>query len=594
MYLGGVTALVVGLFVHGRVPVEVTALLCLVLIGVAPMVPGVEPLLPSAQLFAGFSSPAVVAVIAVMVVSRSLDEVGLSARLTDWLDRVAGDSQRRARLASAGTAGLLSAVMQNLAVMATLMPVVHQLSLRQGMAPSRLLMPVGFCVILGGNITLLGSGPLLVLNDLLPEGVARFSLLAPAPVGLLLLLMGLALFWRWGGKLPQANAPTVGTPASRLQGVYGFGADIDCLTLGPDGALSDLRVGEVEERFGVSIVALTGEELLLAPHRDIALAGARELAIIGSPDAVHQLCEHAGVQPTLGSRGLRSALATDRSGIAELMVPPHSALVGKTLREVRMRKTYGFSTLVIYREGQARRSCLRDTPLQAGDVLVCHVGWEELTRLESNPDLVVITRDFPHLRTNTERTAVAGCIALGTLLLLFFSPLPFALSLLVGAVGMLLAGVLPTQSAYAAVSWRTVLLLAGLIPLGQALQHSGMAAWLVNAALPVFGAAPAFWSVAALAAVTASLLALVMSNVGATVLLVPLFCQLALDLGLDPRPVALIVALGASNAFLIPTHQVNALISGPGGYRAADFLRFGTPVSLGYILVVVLVVGGLY
>ena len=157
-------------------------------------------------------------------------------------------------------------------------------------------------------------------------------------------------------------------------------------------------------------------------------------------------------------------------------------------------------------------------------------------------------------------------------------------ALLVGALGMIVSGIISLDDAYDAVSWKTVFLLAGLIPLGIAVQTTGAAAWLVSSLLPALDGV-ALWQIEVAMAIIATLLTIFMSNVGATVLLVPMAVQLAFGLGADPRLFALIVALSTSNAFLLPTHQANALICGPGGYRVMDFLKTGAFMSIIYLIV---------
>ncbi|MHB0981876.1 MAG: SLC13 family permease, partial [Thiobacillus sp.] len=252
-------------------------------------------------------------------------------------------------------------------------------------------------------------------------------------------------------------------------------------------------------------------------------------------------------------------LSPARAGIAEVVIPPGSHLIGKSAHEIWMRKTYGIAMLALHRGGKTllEGDGIRDTPLQAGDALVVHTAWDALARLETDNNFVVVTSDYPReeLRPHKEKSAL---FFFGVaLFLLMFTDLRLSLALMAGAIGMILSGVLRVDEAYQAVSWKTVFLLASLIPLGLAVETSGTAAWIAAHILSILGELPS-WVLMLALALLATFFSLVMSNVGATVLLVPLAVNIALGVGANPAVFALTVALATSNAFILPTHQVNA------------------------------------
>jgi di/tricarboxylate transporter len=223
-------------------------------------------------------------------------------------------------------------------------------------------------------------------------------------------------------------------------------------------------------------------------------------------------------------------------------------------------------------------------PFKAGDTLVVHTNWDSLTRLKNDPDFVVVTTEYPHEEVRPNKVGYAGfffAIALG---LVLFSDLRLSIALLTGALGMVLSGVIKIEEAYTAVSWKTVFLLASLIPLGLAVETSGTAKWIAEQTLSVVGDMPV-WVIQSAVAILATFFTLVMSNVGATVLLVPLAVNIAIGVGANPAIFALTVAIATSNSFLIPTHQVNALIMGPGGYRVPDFLKAGGIMTILFLIV---------
>ena len=213
-----------------------------------------------------------------------------------------------------------------------------------------------------------------------------------------------------------------------------------------------------------------------------------------------------------------------------------------------------------------------------------HVQWDRLTRVKSDRDFVVVTSDFPQEELRPHKVGWALAFFLIALSLILFSDLRLSLCLLVGAVGMVLSRVLSIDEAYESISWSTVFLLASLIPLGQAVQNTGTADWIAAHVLALLKGWP-IWSLQAGIAVLATAFTLVMSNVGATVLLVPLAVSIAVSAGGNPAVFALTVAISTSNSFLIPTHQVNALIMGPAGYRVVDFVRSAGIMTLLFLVV---------
>jgi len=296
------------------------------------------------------------------------------------------------------------------------------------------------------------------------------------------------------------------------------------------------------------------------------------------------------------------AYAPTVAGVAEIVIPPDSDVIGKTARDLTMRKTYGLGLLAIHRGGETLS--LVETadhvatnvgvePLRAGDTLVAFTAWESLARLTKDRDFVVVTSDFPMEEVRPNKVAWAllfFAIALG---LILFTDLRLSLALLVGASGMIATNVLRIDEAYEAVSWQTVFLLASLIPLGQAVQNTGTAAWIAQQILVLLEGWP-IWGLQAGVAVLATAFTLVMSNVGATVLLVPLAVSIAVAAGGDPAIFALTVAISTSNSFLIPTHQVNALIMGPAGYTVKDFMKSGSLMTVLFLVVSLVVMNVIY
>ena len=223
-------------------------------------------------------------------------------------------------------------------------------------------------------------------------------------------------------------------------------------------------------------------------------------------------------------------------------------------------------------------------PFKAGDTLVLHTSWDALNKLTEDRNFVVVTTDFPREELRPQKVGWALIFFLIALGMILFTDIQLSLCLLTGAVGMVITRVIDIDEAYNAVGWNTVFLLASLIPLGQAMQNTGTAEWIAQLILTILDGWP-LWALQTGIAILATIFTLIMSNVGATVLLVPLAISIAIAAGGDPGLFAMTVAISTSNSFLIPTHQVNALIMGPAGYRVLDFVKTGGIMTILFLIV---------
>ncbi len=590
-----VMGLTIFLFVSEIVRVDVAAVVIMILLGLTGLV-------DADHLFDGFASNAVISIIAVMIIGAGLDRTGLMNKVAAFILRIGGQTETRLIPIISGTVGGISSFMQNVGAAALFLPVVQRISARTGIPPSRLLMPMGFTAILGGTMTMVGSSPLILLNDLilsangnLPEGVppmATFELFDVTPIGLALVATGI-LYFVIAGRfvLPAVKSGTEDKPQEGtldfLRRVYGFEGEIFELRVPAEACIAGRTVGQVESQAkGLHILAIRCEEIELAPPRETVIEPGCDLALIGTPEAVQAWVSRCKLELDKQLDVFAEVLDSSRAGIAEVVIPPSSGYIGKTLGEIRLRKHFGVSVLAVHRSGETTTVDLRDWRLRPGDTLVVHGTWSHLARLDADPGFVVAS-DYPReeLRPHKAPWALGFfAVALG---LVLFTDLKLSIALLTGAMGMVLSRVLTMDEAYRAVSWTTVFLLASLIPLGLAFETSGAAAWIAHKTLAVVGEVPT-WVLQAVIAALATFFTLVMSNVGATVLLVPLAVNIAIQSGADPAVFALTVALATSNSFLIPTHQVNALIMGPGGYRNIDFMRAGGIMTLLFLVVLIL------
>lgn len=597
------------LFVSEIIRIDLAAMLVLVIVGMLSYLPGLGRLADVSTLFDGFASNAVISIIAVMIVGAGLDKTGMMNKVASLILKRGGTTEGRIVPIISGTVGVISSFMQNVGAAALFLPVVSRISTRSGIGLERLLMPMGFCAILGGTMTMVGSSPLILLNDLLetanqslPEGAKMepFSLFSVTPIGAALILTGIAYFlllgrWVLPGTTAQPGSTGYGHGTSDyMKRVYGLkaavfevvvpeGCELDGQTLADINYDNNLHIISTFYKGKASMM-----QILLAP-----LASPCRLAIIGKRSVVHAFAEKYGLKVLPELEIFAEEFAPTNAGIAEVVISPDSKLVGKSARDALLRKTYGLSLLAI-RRGEETLSLVETedhemtkigiVPFQTGDMLVAHTRWENLTRLKRDPDFVIVTSDFPQEETRPKKVIPALLFFVLSLSLILFTDVRLSLCLLTGAVGMLITRVLSIDEAYRAVGWNTVFLLASLIPLGQAVQNTDTAAWIAQQILLVLDGWPT-WALQTGIAILATAFSLVMSNVGATVLLVPLAVSIASAAGADPALFALTVAISTSNSFIIPTHQVNALIMGPAGYKVTDFIRSGGVMTVLFLVV---------
>jgi len=608
-WVGAILLFTVYLFAFEVVGVDVAAATIMVLLGLtsllAPLMGLQQGLVDTRHLFDGFSSNAVISIIAVMIIGAGLDKTGIMSKVATFILKVGGTTEARIIPIISATVAIISSFMQNVGAAALFLPVVSRISARSGLPMSRLLMPMGFCAILGGTVTMVGSSPLILLNDLIltsnkalpaQQQMETWGLFSVTPVGLALVAAGIVYFVL-AGRLVLPTTKSEGAKstdtAQYFRDTYGLSYCMKEMRVPADSTLVGRPLYDVEHDDRVRVVAmLHGDDLRIGRNSlagDVPFEANSVIGVVASPDHCEEFARHFGLEVHKEFAAFGDALSPTKAGIAEVVIPPSSQLIGKSARDVWMRKTYGLSMLAIHRGGETLRKGegVRDLPLQAGDTIVGHIIWDALTRLEKDRNFVVVTTEYPREELRPHKVGAAGIFFGIALCLVLFTDLRLSVALLTGAMGMVLSRVLTIEEAYGAVSWKTVFLLASLIPLGLAVETSGTAKWIAEQVLSVVGHAPG-WVIQASIAVLATFFTLVMSNVGATVLLVPLAVNIAIGVGADPAVYALTVAIATSNSFLIPTHQVNALIMGPAGYRVPDFMRAGGIMTVLFLVVMML------
>ncbi len=567
---------------------DMVALLVVVVIGLTGLI-------PSDRVFNGFAGNAVIAIMAIMIMGEGLDRAGVLNLTANFVMRMARGMESRLGVVINLVASLFSAVIPSQALAAIMIPVSSRLSARTGVPLSRLLLPMAFCILTATNTTLIANSPLIVLNDLiasananLPPGahtIPKFGLFSVTPIGLALAFVGVGYFYFFGRKLLPGHEDerlkvTPGRTESYFAETYGIGGETAELTVTAESPLVGMSIGEAEQLHEAPLILAikSGNESRMAPPADHVIWVGSVLGVLGPREQLSQFANNQLCRLSPRMRQLGELFNPTRAGISEVVIPPVSRFIKQTIGELRLRKRYGISVLAVNRGDQVFRDDVRAVTLRAGDTVVLHSNWRDLSLAAEDKDLVVVT-DIPKQEQRPGKIwqavgffVMAKCLAL-------FTNLDLSVAMMTGAIAMLLSGVLNMDEAYKAINWKTIFVTACLIPLGWSMDSTGTAAWLAQQVLHYLGGASPYILQIVLGVLTL-LFSQVMSNVGATVMMVPIAISVAVATGGNPSAYALIVAVSSSNTFLLSSgHPALMMVTGPGGYRGKDFLRVGLPLT---------------
>ena len=552
--------------------------------------------LTPAEALSGFSSNTVIAMIALMIMGRGITQTGMMDRFSDAVIRLAGTSRNKTIGMVFLAAGSLSAFIQNVGSAVLFLPAVLGISRRGKISRTDLIMPLGFAAILGGTLTMTGSGPLILTNDFLRNaGLAPFGLFAVTPIGLLLLFCGILLFLAFGRfLLPRGAAAASKSPQQELIEAWSLPFAVHHVVIPAGNAL----IGKNPEQIGIwshyrlNILGMTRDKTVAyAPWRESHFEAGQALAILGEDDSVTRFVGDFGLRLDKRQSCFRSFDDPGEAGFAEVIVPPRSSLDGATIRHYNLRRRFGVEPVALFHRGELIRGDFSDVRISSGDTFIVHGLWEKIGDMKTGGDFVLVNPPGGQKKDRSKVGVAALFFAFA--IVLTFLGLPISISFLSGAVAMILARVLSFEEAYGAVDWKVVFFIAGMIPLGAALQKTGAAALLSETVMTRFSGAPTLILLAAISAVS-TLFSLFMSNIAAMVILAPLAIGMANIGGLDPRPLLLLVALSTSNSFVLPTHQVNALLKSFGGYRSRDYLKAGSAMTIAFLLIVVAMISLFY
>ncbi len=559
-------------FVWGRWRYDVVAFVCLigaVFLGVVP----------SRDAFSGFGHPATITVIAVLILSRALSNSGAIERVSQLLaPTTKSPFSHIAALSLVATP--LSAIMNNIGALSLLMPVAIQSAVKAARSPAMILMPLSFASILGGLVTLIGTPPnIIVANYRGTAGDAPFGMFAFTPVGGVVAIVGVAFVALVGWRL---------IPRARLK----FTAEKDLFEI--DDYVAEVVVPEESEVIGKSIADLHAE----AVKQDVNILGlVREgtrgflrvrytplragdrIVVEAPPASLTTYVKKIGLELSGTAREGEVDLESENTVLVEAVVPPRSKLTGRTPRLAGLTGRTGLHLLGISRQGRPIRERLYQVHFRPGDILLLHGDEENVGRTISDLGcLPLAPRKLGSAAGRNAPIVIAAFAAAIALSIAGVVPLPISFS--AAALVVVLTNIVPLREVYDAIDWPVVVLLGSMMPIGAALETTGVTELITSGIVGLSGSVSPIVILTLVLVVTMTL-SDIMNNAATAVVASPIAYGTAIELGVNPDAFLMAVAVGASCAFLTPIgHQNNTLIMGPGGYQFGDYWRVGLPLEV--------------
>jgi len=574
----GITGLATILLVCNLLRADLVALLVLVMLGVLGLVSPSEAL-------AGFSGSAVITILAISIISEGLYQTGITHWLGQKMKQVAGSGETRLLLVVMLSGALLSVFMNNVAALAVLMPATMGLARQVRLAPSRLLMPLAFGVIGGGMTTLFTTSNIITSSALREAGLKPFGILDFLPIGMPMVIIVVAYMLLLGHRfLPVRNPINQAFNFHRLREellhTYAMKESLIEISVPPGSAMAGLSIKEGKWRTKIRLNILgiaRDEKFISAPEPNTIIREGDVVLAQGEPppDAL----VNYGLRQLVDAPAFLQATNGD-AVLSELVLPPHSKLVGKTLREVNFREKFHLTVLALWRSGKPIHMGFGSLPLQVGDGLLVQGAAADLRMLFHERDFIILKED-PEGILKPQKARLATLIGLVTLIVAISGWLPIALVSISGAVAMILTGCLSMDDAYQAIDWRAIFLIAGMWPLSTAIQSSGLSEEITFGFERFASSNSHVLLVAFLIIVTMLLTNIMAGQAAAPIVLAPIGLAIAKATGTDPRMTLMAISLGCSLAFPSPIgHPVNVIVMGPAGYTFKDFFRVGWLLTL--------------
>ncbi len=578
----GIIVVLLALIAFTRLRIDIIALLVLLMVALAQLV-------PASAALSGFSSAVVITIIGLLVITRGLQQTGVMHWVARQLQTYGRGSEAKliALVMSAGAA--VSLLMNNVAAGAVLLPAVLQVSREGGVGASKLMIPLAFGVTVGGMATYFTTANILMSELLIAQGIAGLGMLDFLPVGGMIVLAGLLYMLLFGRRLlPDRALRTQSLNHVDLRDTYEMAERMWLVRVMPGSRLAHRTVQEsdINAELGMTVAAVwRGRETITIPKSTQVIYPADELLIVGRQERLQQLLAWGTELIVGGARAVADELPIEP---IEIMIAPRSNAIGKTLSQMKLNRDAGLLAMALWRDGQSFHTDVRKMPLQVGDAILVVGQSSDIQNLSHNSNFILPAGEYSAQAIESRKAPYAVGITATVLALALLNIVPLPIAMLAGAAGMVLTRCLKMEQFYAAVDWRTVFLIAGMLPLSLAITETGLAdrvGSLLESSL--MNASPLL-----LFAVIALLTMLVVQVIGGQVtplLVGPIAIKVALQMGIDPRAMALGVAMACSLAFITPiSHPVNILMMGPGGYKFSDFSKIGAGMTVVALLTMLL------
>ena len=592
-----IIAIAVALFVTQPIPLDVTALFVIVVLVVFEPWTTISP----AEGIAGFASSATITVLMMFILSEGVRQTGAVQLLADKRAAFAGSSERRQLGSIVGVSGLSAGFINNTPVVAIMIPVVTDLAKRTNTSPSRLLMPLSFASMMGGMLTLIGTSTNILASDIIARDVylgRPFSMFEFTALGALVLVVGsLYLLVVAPYLIPERIKPEI-----QFTEEFDLASYLTEVTVPEDSELIDRTVQEALADVDVDLEAVTlvrDGETFGAEIGEKTLESGDVLLVRTDRESVIDVAAIPGLESVSDEDVSDADLETDSDAeprttsqsLVEVIVAPDGDLVGKTLGNTRFLERYGATVLAIRRGREIVHTRMGQRRLRGGDTILVQASRDVLDRLGRNRN-VVVAQEYTRPAYRRSKLGLAIAIVAGVVLVAALDIFPILVSAIGGAIAMVATGVLEPDELYDAVDWSVIILLAGLIPLGVAMENTGAAAFLAEWAVIAAGGLHIVLFLALFYLFTAIMTEL-LSNNASVVLMIPVAFDAAVRVGADPYAFVLAVVFAASTPMLSPVgYQTNLMVYGPGGYEFTDFARVGLPLQL--LLTVVTTLGIVY
>ena len=557
------------LFITEKLRVDLIALcvlLALIVLG----------LIDSKQALYGFANQATATIVAMFVLSAGLERAGLVGWLARQLDRLAGKTEPQLILVICIAIAFLSAFMINTAAVAVFIPIAIVLAKTRKISASRVLMPLSFASQFGGVCTLIGTSTNILVNSIaVDNGMKAFTFFEFAPLGLVMTVVGITylILTRWllpkrkGGE-QQVDRYHLSDYLAELQ------VTKKSSLIGTTWIKSKLKQNEK-----VNLIKFIRNEKATTKPPKTRMREGDILLLHGNMDKLIAMQDKYKLRLHAKAKMDDQKISSDEIRLIEVLIPPRSRLVDRTLQTFEFFRRFGGIVFAIQRRGKIIRDRVAEIRLNDGDTLLLEAGKEVVSKLLKSRDLIV-TNELTELYVRKDKAIVALLMFFAVVTLTVLHIIPILVAALIGAVGMVLGRCLTIEEAYESIDWKIVFLLGGILPLGLAMEHSGAALWIANTVLnPFLNLGPLV--VLAILYIITAILTETMSNNAAAIILAPICLSVAATMNVDPRPFLVAITFAASTSFATPIgYQTNTMIYAPGGYRFFDYTRIGAPLNL--------------